>query len=252
MTKRFDRKVVLITGAAGGIGRAAMRAFAAEGARLVASDLGGPGLDAIVAEVTASGAEAIATPTDVTREDEVKSMIERIVDRFGRLDVAFNNAGVHIIGTMLHETSEADWDRVNNVSLKGMFFCIKHEVPAMLASGGGAIVNTSSIGGLVATPGVGAYIAAKHGVIGLTKTAALEYSAQGIRTNAICPAATETPMLSDWLSSPQAADSVRAQHPIGRWAQPEEMAQAVLFLTSDAASFVTGAVLPVDGGVTAQ
>ena len=252
MTKRFENKTVLITGAAGGIGQAAMRAFASEGARLVAADLGGDRLDAIVKEALELGAEAIAVPTDLTREADAQRMVELAVDTFGSLDVAFNNAGVHIVGTPIHETSEADWDRVNNVTLKGMFFSLKHEVPAMLASGGGAIVNTSSIGGLIATPGVGAYIAAKHGVVGLTRTAALEYSAQGIRVNAICPAATETPMLADWLVNEDARAAVRSQHPIGRWAQPEEMAAAVLFLASNAASFITGAILPVDGGVTAQ
>jgi len=252
MTRRFEDKTVLITGAAGGIGRATVRAFAAEGANIVATDRPGDGLDAIVAEVTATGAQAIAVPTDVTSESAVEAMVAAAIDRFGRIDVAFNNAGVHIIGTPIHETSEADWDRVHDVTLKGMFFCIKHEVRAMLATGGGSVINTSSIGGLVATPGVGAYIAAKHGVAGLTKTAALEYSSQGIRFNAICPGATETAMLADWLVNDEAAAAVRAQHPIGRWAQPEEMANVVLFLASDAASFITGAILPVDGGITAQ
>ncbi len=252
MTRRFENKTVLITGAAGGIGQATMRAFASEGARLVAVDLGSERLDAIVAEVRDLGAEAIAVPTDLTRENDVAAMVKAALDQFGSLDVAFNNAGIHIIGTPLHETTEADWDRVNGVTLKGMFFSLKHEVPAMLASGGGAIVNTSSIGGLVATPGVGAYIAAKHGVVGLTKTAALEYSAQGIRVNAICPGAIETPMLADWLVNDEARAAVRAAHPIGRWAQAKEVASVVVFLASDAASFMTGSIVPIDGGVSAQ
>lgn len=252
MNRRFENKTVLITGAAGGIGQATMRAFASEGARLVAVDLGSERLDAIVAEVRGLGAEAIAVPTDLTRETDVAAMVKAALDQFGSLDVAFNNAGIHIIGTPLHETTEADWDRVNGVTLKGMFFSLKHEVPAMLASGGGAIVNTSSIGGLVATPGVGAYIAAKHGVVGLTKTAALEYSAKGIRVNAICPGAIETPMLADWLVNDEARAAVRAAHPIGRWAQAEEVASVVLFLASDAASFMTGSIVPIDGGVSAQ
>jgi len=252
MTARFKGKSVLVTGAAGGIGQAAVLAFAREGANVAALDLAGARLEELVSAAAAEGFEVLALPTDVTSEDQVKTSIAQAVTRHGGLDVAFNNAGVHIIHTPLTKTTEAQWDRVNDICLKGMFFCLKHEIPAMLASGGGSIINTSSVGGLIATPGVGAYIAAKHGVVGLTKTAALECASQGIRVNAICPAATETPMLADWLVNEDARNAVASSHPIGRWAQAQEMANAVLFLASDDSSFMTGVALPIDGGVTAQ
>lgn len=252
MTARFQDQSIIVTGAAGGIGQAAVLAFAREGGRVAAVDLPSERLDALVKQAADEGLDVFAVPTDLTSEDAVKAMVSTVVSRNGGLNVAFNNAGIHIIGTPLTETTEAAWDRVHNICLKGMFLCLKHEIPAMLASGGGAIVNTSSVGGLIATPGVGAYIAAKHGVIGLTKTAALECAPQNIRVNAICPAATETPMLSDWLVNEDARKAVAGLHPIGRWAQPEEMARAALFLASSDASFITGAAVPIDGGVTAQ
>jgi len=251
----FSGKVVLITGATGGIGRASVRAFACAGANIVATDLDARALNELIEDVNGGGGTAgriCPVAADITREQEVQALVGRCDSEFGKLDVAFNNAGVHLIGTPIHETTEAQWDKVHEVTIKGMFFCLKHQVRSMLATGGGAIVNTSSIGGIVATPGVGAYIAAKHAVVGLTKTAALEYSRRGIRVNAICPGATETPMLADWLVDENARQMVQAQHPIGRWAQPEEIARTVLFLASDAASFITGVAVPVDGGISAQ
>ncbi len=253
ITRRFADKVVLVTGAGGGLGSAAMHAFAAEGARLVASDLPGEGLDRIVAELRGMGADVVAAPADISFEADVARAVGLAMETFGRLDVAFNNAGIHLINTPIHETTEAQWEKIQAVSLKGTFLCIKHEVLAMLAGGGGAIVNTASGAGIVGAAGVGAYCAAKHGVVGLTKTAALEYSPMGIRTNAICPGATDTPMLTDWFEN-DADGTIRemviARHPIGRIGDPREVVNAVLFLASDAASFITGAILPVDGGST--
>lgn len=252
MSGRFEGKVVLITGATGGIGSATAQAFANEGAVLALSDLDGDKLTALADSLSTAGRRPLALPADITSEDEVRALVAKTVSELGQLDVAFNNAGIHHLGPMLAETDTADWDRVHNVCLKGLFFCLKYELPEMVARGGGAIVNTSSLGGIRGARGVSAYIAAKHGVVGLTRAAALEYAPQGVRVNALCPAATETPMLADWLVNEDAREAIRQSHPIGRWAAPTEMAQAVLFLASSAASFITGLALPVDGGISAQ
>lgn len=248
--RRFENKVALVTGAGSGIGRATALEFSREGARVAVVDWNDDAGNATVAAIRAQGGDAHFVPADVSREGDVKAMVAAVVARYGRLDAAFNNAGVDVHGPLVTELDEATWDKVVDINLKGVFFCLKHEIPAMLEHGGGAIVNTASVGGVVAAPRLAAYIAAKHGVVGLTRVAALEFAKQGIRVNAVCPGATQSPMLEVWLQTPGFADVIRAQHPIGRWAQPEEIARAVLFLCAEDSSFVVGTPLIVDGGVT--
>jgi NAD(P)-dependent dehydrogenase (short-subunit alcohol dehydrogenase family) len=247
--ERFVGKVALITGAGGGIGRATALAFAAEGARVVVADWNEATATATAEAVRSARGEALFVRVDVSDEAQVAAMVAQTLAKFGRLDVAFNNAGVDLHGPSITELDEKSWDRVLDINLKGVWLCLKHEIPAMLERGG-AIVNMASVGGVVAAPGLGAYIAAKHGVVGLTRTAALEFIGRGIRINALCPGATKTPLLDDWLSTPGVAEAIRKQHPIGRWAKPEEIARAVLFLASEDASFIVGLPLVVDGGVT--
>jgi NAD(P)-dependent dehydrogenase (short-subunit alcohol dehydrogenase family) len=247
--ERFDGKVALITGAGGGIGRATALAFAAEGARVVVADCNESAANETASAVRAAGAQALVVRVDVSVESQVAAMVAQVLAEFGRLDVAFNNAGVDLHGPLVTELDERSWDRVLDINLKGVWLCMKHEVPAMLDRGG-AIVNMSSVGGVIAAPGLAAYIAAKHGVIGLTRTAALEFIGRGIRINALCPGATKSPLLDDWLKTPGVAEAIRKQHPIGRWAEPEEIARTVLFLCSEDAAFIVGLPLIVDGGVT--
>jgi NAD(P)-dependent dehydrogenase (short-subunit alcohol dehydrogenase family) len=178
-------------------------------------------------------------------------MVAQAVSAFGKLDIAFNNAGIHVIGIPLAEVEEASWNKVIDTNLKGVFLCMKHEIPEMIKAGGGAIVNTSSIGGVTAAPGISAYAAAKHGVVGITRAAALDYIGKNIRINCVLPGATYTAMLQDWLHDPVVVEGIKKQHPIGRWAQPEEIASAVLFLASSEASFIVGHPLLVDGGLAA-
>jgi NAD(P)-dependent dehydrogenase (short-subunit alcohol dehydrogenase family) len=248
-SERFVGRVALITGAGGGIGRATALAFAAEGARVVVADWNEVSANDTAAAVRSAGGEALVVRVDVSVEAQVAAMVGQALAKFGRLDVAFNNAGVDLHGPSVTELDEKSWDRVLDVNLKGVWLCLKHEIPAMLERGG-AIVNMASVGGVVAAPGLSAYIAAKHGVVGLTRTAALEYIGRGIRINAVCPGATKSPLLDDWLSTPGVAESIRKQHPIGRWAEADEIARTVLFLASEDASFVVGLPLIVDGGVT--
>jgi NAD(P)-dependent dehydrogenase (short-subunit alcohol dehydrogenase family) len=182
---------------------------------------------------------------------EVEAAVKKTVDTYGRLDCAFNNAGVAIPGTTV-ECSEEDWDRVLSVNLKGVWLCMKYEISQMLTQEGGAIVNTSSAGGLIGTPGIAAYTASKHGVVGLTRTAALEHVTTGIRVNAVCPGSVPTPMLDPVVNHPEMKAMLESKHPMGRFATTEEVAEAVIWLCSDRASYVTGVAFPVDGGVTAQ
>lgn len=252
MALRFKDKVVLVTGAAGGIGRAAAMAFAAEGARVVAADLNEADGRRTVELIREQGGEAVFAATDVSKAADCDAMVKRAVATFGRLDIAFNNAGIGSTGFALAEEEEVAWDRTIAINLKGVYLSMKSEIPAMLEAGGGTIVNTASVAGLVGNPGLGSYCAAKHGVVGLTRAAALDYIAKGIRINAVCPGATRTPLLESWFQNPEVEQHVMKLHPIGRIADPAELARAVLYLASDDSSFMVGHAMPVDGGLTAQ
>jgi NAD(P)-dependent dehydrogenase (short-subunit alcohol dehydrogenase family) len=251
----LDGKAILITGAASGIGRASALEAHAEGAALVLSDVDAAQGEALAAEITAGGGSATFAACDVTDERQVESLVSRAREN-GGLDGALNCAG--ILGTvgLTADTSFDDWRRILDVDLNGVFLCTKHEVRAMLGNGGGSIVNMASAAGLIGWAGAPGYVAAKHGVVGLSKAAAVEYAAAGIRVNAMCPSYTETPMVSDLFDNllggdPEAPKAALANHPIGRFAQPDEIAAACVWLLSDKASFVTGTAMSVDGGYTA-
>ena len=247
---RLQDKVVIVTGGSAGIGRAAAQLFAREGASVAVAARREEEGRGVADQIVRDGGRAIFVRTDVARADDHRNLIARTLEAFGRLDLAFNNAGTEQFGRSIVELDEDEWDRVLMVNLKGVFLSLKYQIPAMLASGGGAIVNTSSVGGLVATPGLSAYQASKHGVIGLTKVAAMECAMQNIRVNAICPGGTRSEMFDRWTADPEVSAQVLAAHPIGRFSDPLEQAEVALFLLSDAASFVTGVALPVDGGLT--
>jgi len=248
----LDGKAVLITGAASGIGEATACEARAEGARLLLSDVDAQRGGALAAEL----GEATFAACDVTDEAQVETLVATARRELGGLDGAFNCAG--ILGTigMTADTRFEDFKRICDVDLNGVFLCTKHELRALLETGGGSIVNMASAAGLIGWPGAVGYVAAKHGVVGLSKAAALEYATQSIRVNAVCPSYTETPMVSDLFENllggdPAAVEAARANHPIGRFAQPSEIAAACVWLLSDKASFVTGTALSVDGGYTA-
>jgi NAD(P)-dependent dehydrogenase (short-subunit alcohol dehydrogenase family) len=247
--------VGLVTGAAGGIGRALCVLLAREGASVVVVDRNGKGAEETLGLVRAQGAGGLCVAADLTRETEVAAAVRKVLDSLGRIDLLFNNAGVELSRT-LHETTEEEWDRVLDANLKAMYLVSRHVLPVMIRQGRGAVVNTSSISGLLGWPSSAAYCASKAGVIGLTRQAAVDYAARGIRVNCICPGTTLTPMIERLFA--EAADpagfrkSIEAMHPLGRLAQPGEIAEAALFLASADASFITGAVLPVDGGYTAK
>jgi NAD(P)-dependent dehydrogenase (short-subunit alcohol dehydrogenase family) len=252
----LDDRAVLITGAASGIGRATALEAYAEGARLLLSDVDVAAGEALAAEITGQGGTAVFARCDVTNEPEVEALVARTTGELGRLDGAFNCAG--ILGTvgMTTDTSFDDWRRIIDVDLNGVFLCTKHELRAMAAQGSGAILNMASAAGVIGWAGACGYVAAKHGVVGLSKSAALEFAAQGVRVNAICPSYVETPMVEDLFANllggdPAYVDAALANHPIGRFAKPAEIAAACVWLLSDKASFVTGTAMSVDGGYTA-
>ena len=249
---KFDGKVALVTGGSAGIGRAAVLAYARAGARVVIGDINVAEGEETVSAVQEAGGEAAFIRTDVSQRSDVEALVEGAIARFGRLDCAFNNAGVDNRHFSVGELPEAEWDRVIGINLKGMMFCLHYEIPRMVALGGGAIVNSSSVVGLIGSPVSAAYISSKHGVTGLTRSAALDYANKGIRVNAVCPGVIRTAIIEAYLKeTPDAAAQLATQAPIGRMGTPEEVADAVVWLTSDEASFVTGQTLAIDGGWTA-
>ena len=250
---RFEGKVALVTGASSGIGRAISLVFADEGSRVVVADVDVTTGEETAHAITERGAEAIFLQADVGEGEQVKAMVHKAVATYGQLDCACNNAG--IAGTMARVTdcTEENWDRTLLVNLKSLWLCMKYQISQMLKQGGGAIVNTSSAAGLVGLPGWPAYVASKHGVIGLTKSAAVEYAEANIRINAVWPSIIKTDMAECFTSGDQRVeDYILAQQPLSRMGTPEEVAEAVLWLCSDAALFVTGHALPVDGGFLAR
>lgn len=249
----LDGKVALITGAASGIGRATSRVFAREGARLVLADVAEAGGQETLRMVADAGGDAIFVRTDVAKAAEVDAVVAKAVETFGRLDCAFNNAGIAGAAKLTHEYSEEEWGRVLAINLTGVWLCMRAEIAQMLKQGGGAIVNTSSIMGLTGAIRVPAYTAAKHGVAGLTRAAALEYGRHGIRINAVCPAPIYTPMLMGAFEKrPDIERRYARSEPMKRLGQPEEVGEAVAWLCSERASYVTGVPMPVDGGYMAQ
>jgi len=248
-----DGKIALVTGGGSGIGQAAALAFAREGAKVVVADVIVEGSEETVKRIKSGRGEAVFVKTDVAQEAEVEAMVKRAVDTYGRLDCAFNNAGIAGVAARTSDYTQAQWDRVIAINLTGVWLCMKYEIQQMLKQGGGAIVNTASVAGLVGFRSGPAYVAAKHGVVGLTKTAALEYAKAGIRVNAVCPGVIRTPMFERGLKiDPRIEETMAAREPIGRLGKPEEIAEAVVWLCSDAASFVMGVPLAVDGGWIAQ
>lgn len=249
-------KVALVTGGAAGIGRATALAFARAGAKVLVADINAEGGQETVRLIRDAGGEAEFMQVDVTRDDQVAAMVQRAVELFGGLDYAFNNAGIEGTLAATHEYPEDAWQRVIDINLTSVWRCMKHEIPVMLERGGGAIVNTASILGLVGFANAPAYTASKHGVVGLTKAAAQEYAEKGIRINAVCPGFIETPMVMErgvQLGKDKAAyEQVAGLHPVNRLGKPEEIANAVLWLCSPEASFVTGYPLAVDGGYVSR
>lgn len=251
--RRFEGKVALVTGGAAGIGRTTALAFAAEGARVVIADIDGDGGEETVRMVRAQGGEAVFIKTDVRVAEEVKNMADRAVEAFGRLDIAFNNAGINEDACTVSRCPEDSWKRLIDTNLTGVFLSMKYELPRMRQSGGGSIVNSASVQGLVGDGSHPAYTGSKHGVVGLTRTAAVVYARANIRINALCPGPTHTAMIHKLIDGhPEVEQLLLSNIPMGRMAQPEEIAKVVLFLCSDDASYITGHALAVDGGWVAR
>ena len=252
MNLRFDNKVVLVTGGGGGIGRASALAFARAGAQVAVTDRDTQAGEETARQVQALGAAAVFIQADVTQATQVQAMVAQVVAHFGRLDCAFNNAGIEEEHMRLADCDESVFDRIMAVNVKGVWLCLKYQLAQMLQQGGGSIVNTASVAGLVGAPKMSAYSGSKHAVLGLTKSAALEYGRKNIRVNAVCPGVIRTAMYERAvLADPKIAASVAQLHPVGRIGEADEVAAVVLWLCSDAASFVTGHAHTVDGGMTA-
>jgi len=252
MTGLVTGKVALVTGGGSGIGRASALTFAREGAKVVVADVAVEGGEETARLIQQHGGEAVFVKADVSRAAEVEALVARAVQTYGRLDCAHNNAGIEGAAATVVDYAEDAWERVIAINLKGVWLCMKYEIPQLLKQGGGALVNTASTAGLVGYRGGSAYVASKHGVVGLTKTAALEYAKAGVRVNAVCPGAIDTPMMGRLTGHrPQRAERMAAAEPVGRMGRPEEIAEAVVWLCSEAASFVTGHAMAVDGGLTA-
>ncbi len=253
MAASMSGKVALVTGAGSGIGRATAYRFAREGARVVVADIVVEGGQATADKICRDGGEAVFVKADVSKSGEVAELVHTAVARFGRLDFAHNNAGIEGAQFPTADYPEDAFDKVISINLKGVWLCMKYEIPVMLKQGKGAIVNTSSVAGLAGFAGLTAYTASKHAVAGMTKVAALEYAKQGLRINAVCPGVIRTPMIDRFLGGSKEAEAAfTALEPVGRFGEPEEIAEAVVWLCSDAASFVTGLPMPVDGAFIAQ
>ncbi|MFH5886328.1 glucose 1-dehydrogenase [Halalkalibaculum sp. DA3122] len=254
MTRILKNKVAIVTGAATGIGRATAVALAKEGANILVADINQQELAKTLALIEQEDVDGVSMKTDIARPDQVDNMVRQALKTFGRLDIACNNAGIGGAMKSTAEYTEEEWDQVINVNLKGQWLCMKYEIPAMLETGEGSIINISSILGKVGFARAAAYTASKHGLIGLTKTAALEYAEDQIRINAICPAFIDTPMLEQAgiTTDEETKEATIALHPVGRLGTPEEIAEAVVWLASSRSSFVTGHALMVDGGYTAR
>ena len=249
----MDNKVALVTGAGSGIGRATALVFAREGAKVVVADIVVEGGQETVQQIEAAGGEAIFVKADVSQAADVETLIAKTVETYGRLDCAFNNAGIEGGMKLTIDCTKEEFDRTIAVNLTGVWLCMKYEIQQMLSQGGGAILNTASAAGLVGFPSLPDYVASKHGVVGLTKTAALEYAKSGIRVNAVCPGVIQTPMVERGAQlSPGFDELALSMEPVGRFGQPSEIGEAVVWLCSDAASFVTGHPMVVDGGLVAQ
>lgn len=247
----IEGRSIIVTGGSSGIGEAASRLFAENGAKVTIADITTDAGDKLAQELTESGHAAQFVTVDVTDEEQVKAMVDAAVSAYGKLDGAFNNAGIPNNGKKLGELTKEEFERVFAVNVTGVFLCMKHEFPALMENGGGSIVNTGSVGSFIVIPTAAEYSASKHALAGLTKGAAAEYGEHGIRVNAVCPSTAKTPMYLKYLeTNPGYADTVAATHALRRASEPVEHAQAAMWLLSDAASFVTGAIVPVDGGYT--
>lgn len=253
MQQQMKDKVVLVTGGGSGIGRETAVLFAQHGAHVAVADVDAGGGQETAQMIAGAGGSALFVPADVSQAAQVENMVRQVVARYGRLDIACNNAGIEGHTVRTADVSEADFDRIMAVNVKGVWLCLKHEIPQMIAQGGGVIVNIASVAGLVGTHSMPVYGASKHAVIGLTKSAALEYARKNIRINAVCPSVIDTPMVRRGFDEfPQFVEATKRINPMRRLGKAAEVAAAVLWLCSDAASFVNGVALPVDGGFTAQ
>jgi NAD(P)-dependent dehydrogenase (short-subunit alcohol dehydrogenase family) len=250
VSKELDNKVALITGGTTGIGRDTAILFAKEGAKVVFSGRREVEGNETLNLVRAEGGDGLFVKSDASKSADVESLVQKTVEKFGRLDVAFNNAGVEGKWVPLVEQTEENWDQVHGINLKGVWLSMKYEIRQMLKQGcGGAVVNMSSVAGLIGAAGAGVYVASKHGVMGLTKSAAIEYATHGIRVNAVCPAVIETPMAERAFGEPAVNKRMVSLHPLGRFGKPIEVAKAVLWLCSDKSSFTTGQYIGIDGGL---